>query len=220
MSSQALELTATCQLRDGRIVFLRCLGADDAGAVVALYQRLTDRDRYYCFFTLNAVHLDQLVDKMIECGNRPCAFGAFDGERLIGVANYTVSDDPSTAEIAIVVAHQYHSLSVGTALLKRLAQIGRARGIRHFEADVLADNDPMLVILFDFGWPSKRLNHGSVLHLNIEPPDSSSMASTASKPSVSPAGTNSTRMCMSSDSSSAISRPGGWFRNPNVPNLS
>ena len=34
-------------------------------------------------------------------------------------------------------------------------------------------------ILFDFGWPSGRLNHGSVLHLNIELPDCIS-ASTAS----------------------------------------
>jgi hypothetical protein len=38
----------------------------------------------------------------------------------------------------------------------------------------------MLVVLFDFGWPSRRLNHGSVLHLDIEIPDCISEASTAS----------------------------------------
>jgi hypothetical protein len=38
----------------------------------------------------------------------------------------------------------------------------------------------MLVVLFDFGWPSKRLNHGSVLHLDIEIPDYVGEASTAS----------------------------------------
>ena len=179
MSSQVVELTAPSQLRDGRRVSLRRLDADDAEAVAILYQRLTDHDRHYRFFTLNPVRLDQLVGKMIEPGNGQCALGAFAGDRLIGVANYTVSDDETVADIAIVVAHEYHSVGVGAALLKHLAQIARADGIRHFEADVLADNDPMLVVLFDFGWPSGRLNHGSVLHLNIELPDCIS-ASTAS----------------------------------------
>jgi len=179
MSSQAVELTATCQLRDGRLMSLRRLGANDAEAVVALHQRLTDHDRYYRFFTLHPVHLDQLVSKMIEPGDGRCALGAFDGDRLIGVANYTVPDDQSVAEIAIVVAHEDHSLGLGTALVKHLAQIARAHGIRHFVADVVAENHLMLMVLLDFGWPSKRLNHGSVLHLDIELPDCIGEASTA-----------------------------------------
>ena len=179
MSSQAVEPPATCQVRDGRLVSLRRLGADDVEAVVALHQRLSDHDRYYRFFTLNPVHLDQLVSKLIEPANGQCALGAFDGDRLIGVANYTFSDDPSAAEIAIVVAHEYHSLGVGTALLKHLAQIARAHGIRRFVADILAENHLMLMVFFDVGWPSKRLNQGSVLHLEIELPDCSTEASTA-----------------------------------------
>jgi GNAT superfamily N-acetyltransferase len=171
MSGQALELRATCQLLDGRLVSLRRLGADDGEAVVALHQCLNDYDRYYRFFTVNPVHLDQLVRKLIGPANGQCALGAFDGDRLIGVANYTVSDDPSVAEIAIVVAHEDHSLGVGTALIKHLAQMARANGIRRFVADVLAENHLMLTVLFDFGWPSKQRNDGSVLHLDIELPD-------------------------------------------------
>jgi len=171
MSNQTVELTAPCQLRDGRFVSLRRLSTDDAEAVVALYQHLTDHDRYRRFFTLNTVQLDQLVTKMLAPGNGLCALGAFDEDRLIGVANYTASANQSVAEIAIVVAHQDHSVGVGTALLKHLAEIARAHGIRHFEADVLAENDPMLVVLFDFGWPSRGLNHGSVFHLDIALPN-------------------------------------------------
>jgi len=180
MTGQAVDFAATSRLRDGRLITLRRLSADDAEAVVALHRHLTDHDRYYRFFTLNPVQLDQLVSRLIESEDGQCALGAFDGDQLIGVANYTVSDDPGSAEIAIVVAHKDYSLGVGTALLKHLAQVARVHGIRHFEADILADNDPMLVVLFDFGWPSGRLNHGSVLHLNIEVPDCVSEASTAS----------------------------------------
>ena len=179
MCSQAVEFALTSRLRDGRLISLRRLGADDADAVVALHRHLTDRDRYCRYVTLNPVHLDQLVSKLIEPANGQCALGAFDGDRLIGVASYTFSDDPSAAEIAIVVAHEYHSLGVGTALLEHLAQIARAHGIRRFVADVLAENHLMLMVFFDVGWPSKRLNQGSVLHLEIELPDCSTEASTA-----------------------------------------
>ncbi len=171
MTGPAVDFVATSRLRDGRLITLRRLSVDDAEAVEALHRHLSDPDRYYRFFTLNPVHLEQLVSRLIESGNGQCALGAFDGDELIGVANYTVSDDPDSAEIAIVVARKDHSLGVGTALLKHLAEVAGIHGIRHFEADVLADNDPMLVVLFDFGWPSRRLNHGSVLHLNIELPD-------------------------------------------------
>jgi GNAT superfamily N-acetyltransferase len=176
MSSQA---AVTCRLLDGRLVSLRRLGADDAEAGVALHQHLTDHDRYYRFFTLNPVELDQLVRKLIEPGNGQCALGAFDEDRLIGVASYTASDDPSVAEIAIVVAHEDHLRGVGTALVKHLAQIARAHGIRHFVADILAENHLMLKVFFDLGWPCKRLNYGSVRHLDIELPECLTEASTA-----------------------------------------
>jgi GNAT superfamily N-acetyltransferase len=179
MSSQAMELTVTCRLLDGRLVSLRRLGADDDEAGLALDQHLTEHDRYYRFFTLNPVHLDQLVSTLIEPANGQYALGAFDGDRLIGVANYTVSDDASVAEIAIVVAHEDHSLGLGTALVKRLAQIARAHGIGHFVADVLAENHLMLMVLLDFGWPCKRKNYGSILHLDIELPECITEASTA-----------------------------------------
>jgi hypothetical protein len=38
-------------LRDGRLITLRRLSADDADAVVALHRHLTDHDRYYRFST-------------------------------------------------------------------------------------------------------------------------------------------------------------------------
>ena len=160
MCSQVVEFPATCRLLDGRLVSLRRLGADDAEAVMTLHQRLTDHDRYFRFFTLNPVHLDELVGKLTQPADGQYALGAFDGDRLIGVASYTVSEDPSAAEIAIVVAHEDHLLGVGTALLKRLARIARAHGIRRFVADILAENHLMLKVLFDLGWPCKPLITG------------------------------------------------------------
>jgi GNAT superfamily N-acetyltransferase len=162
MTSQVVEFAARCRLLDGRLASLRRLSADDAEAVVALHENLSDSDRYFRFFTLRPIHLDRLVSKLIEPADGQYALGAFDAGRLIGVANYTVSDDPSVAEIAMVVSHQDHLCGVGTTLLKHLAQLGRAHGIRRFVADIMADNHLMFYVLSDFGWPCKRLTYGSV----------------------------------------------------------
>jgi GNAT superfamily N-acetyltransferase len=172
MSDQLAESAATAQLLDGRLVSLRRLTGDDTSAALALYQHLTDHDRYFRFFTLNPIDLDKLVGKMTEPAHGQYAVGAFDADRLIGVAHYVlVCDDPKAAEFAIVVAHEDHSLGVGTALLKHLARIARARGIGRFIADVLGENHLMLMVVFDLGWRCKPADYGSVRHLEIELPD-------------------------------------------------
>lgn len=172
MSGQAVERAAKCQLLDGRLVSMRRLGADDTEAVLALHQHLTDHDRYFRFFTLHPVHLDQLVGKLVAAADGEYALGAFDADRLIGVAHYVlVQDDPKAAEFAIVVAHEDHSLGVGTALLKQLARIARAHGIGRFVADVLGENHLMLMVVFDLGWRCVPADYESVRHLEIELPD-------------------------------------------------
>jgi len=179
MGSPAGGDTATCRLLDGRVILLRRVDSDDAEAVVALHQRLSDHDRYFRFFTLHPAHLDQLVSELTEPKEGQYSVGAFDGGRLIGVANYTVCADPTAADIAIVVAHEDHAVGVGTALIKHLAQIARARGIRRFVADVLAQNHLMLAVLSDFGRPHERSNCESVLHLDIDLPDRITVSSPA-----------------------------------------
>lgn len=180
MCGQTAEYTATCRLLDGRHVLLRRIGADDAEAVAALHQHLSDHDRYLRFFALSTAQLDQLVSKAVEPAAGRYALGAFDGDRLIGMANYAVADDDSTvAEFAIVVAGGEHLHGVGTALLRHLAQIAESHGIQRFAADILAENRLMFKVLFDLGWPYKRLTSGPIRHLEIELPECLSDVSTA-----------------------------------------
>jgi GNAT superfamily N-acetyltransferase len=182
MSNQLAESAATAQLLDGRLVSLRRLSADDTEAVMTLHQHLSDYDRYYRFFTMQPVQLDELVGKLIEPVHGRCALGAFDADRLIGVANYmVVRDEPRVAEIAIVLPTKIIR-GVGTALLKHLARIARAHGIGRFVADVLGENHLMLMVLSDLGWHCEQLDYGSVHHLEIELPDCSTEAPTSADP--------------------------------------
>jgi GNAT superfamily N-acetyltransferase len=171
MGSPAAAVTAARELLDGRLVSLRSLGAEDAEAVVTLHQSLSDHDRYLRFFTLRPVQLDELAEKLTEPDIGQYALGAFDADRLIGIANYAVSADPTVADIAIVVTHEDHLHGVGTALLRRLAEIAGTHGIRRFVADILADNRLMIKVMSDLGWPSERLSYGAVCRLQLELPN-------------------------------------------------
>jgi GNAT superfamily N-acetyltransferase len=168
MSNQAVEFATTIQLLDGRLLSLRRLNVDDAAAVVTLHQHLTEGDRYFRFFTLHPVQVDWLASKLIHSATGQYALGAFIADRLIGVANYSVSDDPSVAEFALVVAHEDHLCGVGTALLKNLLQIARNSGIRRLVADIMAENHLMLKVLSECGLPLRRLTYGSVCRMEVE----------------------------------------------------
>lgn len=170
MSRQAADFAATCQLLDGRWISLRPLGADDTEAVVALHRNLSSYDRYLRFFTLSPAQPDELVGTLIEPADGRYALGAFDGRRLIGVANYAVSNDPTAADIAILVEHEDHLCEVGTALLRNLAEIAENHGIRRFVADILADNHLMFKVMSGLGWPCERLSHGAVCRLKFQLP--------------------------------------------------
>jgi RimJ/RimL family protein N-acetyltransferase len=63
--------------------------------------------------------------------------------RLIGVARYVrLPERPETAEVAIVVADEWHGRGVGSLLAEQLAARARGAGIRRFTATMASDNVP------------------------------------------------------------------------------
>src|SRR5581483_1538081 len=167
--SQAVDDACTSTLRDGATVLLRRLGAADIDAVIALHDTLSDRERYLRFFTLHPAYLKTLADELTAGDSQDYALGAFESGTLIGVANYAMCGKPATADVAIVVAHEDHLRGVGTALLRRLAQIARDNGIQYFVADVLATNQWMFKVLHDASLhPQHKSYDAGVVHLDID----------------------------------------------------
>ena len=111
------------------------------------------------------------------------ALGAFESGELIGVANYVELDQPGRAEIAVVVAHEQHARGVGTALLQKLGRIAHRAGLRHFVADVLAENYAMRRVITDAGWPITQHRDGSVLSVEVNLDDIDDSAEMAAPPS-------------------------------------
>jgi acetyltransferase len=79
----------------------------------------------------------------------PLARGA---EQLqVGVARYVMTD-PSTANVAIVVADEWQRKGIGKRLFEMLIDAARARGITRLEGEVLAENHAASALVKAFGF--------------------------------------------------------------------
>ncbi|MFC9962605.1 GNAT family N-acetyltransferase [Nocardia ignorata] len=131
----------------------RELGPADRDSVCALHAGLVGNDGYFRFFAPPPKDLDRVIGPIASSDRAHCAVGAFTGDRLVGVANFVVLEDGATAEIAMVVAADEQHHGIGTDLLGRLAECGRARGIDRFIAEVMPTNSKAMRLIIDSDLP-------------------------------------------------------------------
>jgi len=91
-------------------------------------------------------------------------------EKVIGSGRYVVAP-PDSAEVAFVVEEDYHGQGIASLLVRHLANVAAAQGIRTFEADVLAENKAMLAVFARTGWPVQARREGGVRHITLTLPD-------------------------------------------------
>jgi RimJ/RimL family protein N-acetyltransferase len=164
----------TGTLLDGTPVRFRPIRSRDKARLLDAFHRLSSMSRYRRFFapvhTLSEAQLRHFTEPdfvdhvawVAELPNQP-------GRPLAGVGRWIRSrTDPRLAEVALTVADSHQGLGLGTMLFRLLATSAARRGVRTFEAWVLADNRPMRALLRAFGPASVQLE-GSVclFHLPI-----------------------------------------------------
>ena len=94
--------------------------------------------------------------------------GAGAQESVIGGGRYVrTTEKASVAEVAFMVDGRYQGQGIASRLLQHLAAIAREQGIGRFEAEVLAENRPMLSVFARSGLPIERRREGGVVHVAI-----------------------------------------------------
>src|SRR3954447_3575804 len=160
-------------LRDGKTAHIRPIRSDDAELLVDFYGRVSERSKYYRFFSPMPNLSDRDVQRFTQVDHdQRVAFVLTLQGQMIAVGRYDVVH-PGEAEVAFLVEDQHQGRGIAQILLEHLAQAARERGIERFIAEVLPDNQRMIQTFRDAGYRVVSAYDEGVLQLEfpIEPTD-------------------------------------------------
>jgi acetyltransferase len=147
------ELESVERLRDGIVLRMRPLRPEDEPMLVDLATHMSREDLRLRFFTtvaglthtvaarLSQLDYDRELGLLAEC----------EGVTL-GVAHFFADPDKLRADYAVAVRSDWQGRGVGFALMTRLIEIARQRGIGELTGEVLRENKPMLQMCRELGF--------------------------------------------------------------------
>jgi acetyltransferase len=155
------------ELRDGTPVTIRPIRPEDEPLMVKFHESLSEQSVYMRYFHM--MKLDQRTAH--ERLTRIC-FIDYDremalvaehtdpetGEReIMGVARLSRHGAaPDEAEVSVLVSDRFQRRGIGTLLLNRLLEVGRAEDLRRITAEILFDNRAMQHISRELGFHLRR----------------------------------------------------------------
>ncbi|MDP3983673.1 MAG: GNAT family N-acetyltransferase [Acidimicrobiia bacterium] len=158
MTSYPSEYEFDAVLRDGDVVQIRPIRADDADGLIRFFSRLGPQSRYFRFFRVKeTLGLDEAIYfTTVDYANR-MALLAVDAGEIVGVGRFdALPEDPGVAEVAFAVADSHQGKGIGSELLSLLTVHARRHGITGFRAFVMADNLQMMRVLRNSGYALTR----------------------------------------------------------------
>lgn len=141
----------------------------DAERLERFHSRLSPRTTYLRYFSPHPRLSADEIHRFTHVDHRAReAVVATLRDELIGVARYDrLADDPTAAEVAVVVEDAWQGHGVGTALLRALEARARAEGITEFVAATLTENMRMRAVFRHMGWPATTEFDGSEVELRM-----------------------------------------------------
>ncbi|MFO0591170.1 MAG: GNAT family N-acetyltransferase [Polyangiaceae bacterium] len=157
------------ELRDGQKVHIRPPRLTDEEPLKDMFYRLSDESTYQRFLGFKRYHphdeMQKLVDLDYQANMAFVAETIEDQPKILGMVRFDVDPATNLADVAFVVVDELHGKGLGTVLMRRVAEVAKARGLSGFSADVLANNHAMLGIFHKSGLFVRSERDGAVQHL-------------------------------------------------------
>jgi hypothetical protein len=168
-SGAAEGVLATVSLPGGRTLTVRAVTEADVDGLGALFEGLSDEDRYYRFFNLfhpGRKFLEKLTRAGEEGGYRLVAIVSGPGDTLVAEAGYAILPS-GDGEFALTVAPGWRGW-LGPYLLDVLVAVAAARGVPNLQADILVANVRMLSLVAHRGYVTIDRDQFSEMRVAID----------------------------------------------------
>jgi acetyltransferase len=149
-------------MKDGTAVTIRPIRPEDEPAMVKFHETLSERSVYLRYF--HVLNLEQrttherltricFIDYDREMALVADWLNAATGEHeILGVARLSKMFGTEDAEVAAIVSDQHHGCGLGTQLMARLVEVGRAEKLQRLVADILPDNREVMRLCEKLGF--------------------------------------------------------------------
>ena len=169
MPDEALRLTHDLTLRDGSVVRVRAIRADDTTRLQSFHAHLSMESIIWRFFRSVPSLSDEQARQFthVDYRDRMALIATRDdgaAEEILAVVRYDRLAGEREAEVAFVVQDAWQGHGLATALLHELAAYARAHGVERFLALTMGTNVRMLDVLHHCGFPCHtRYDGGDIL---------------------------------------------------------
>ena len=167
----AANYSAIEHLRDGRPITIRALRPDDQDALLAAVEGSSAESLYRRFFAVKRHFSDKEIEHFVKVdfAGHVALVAVLARETdtvIVGGGRYVVAG-PGSAEVAFAVVDEYQRQGIGPLLMRHLAIIARAGGIKELVAEVLPANLPMLRVFEKSGLPMRTTRGSGVVHVSL-----------------------------------------------------
>jgi acyl-CoA hydrolase/GNAT superfamily N-acetyltransferase len=145
-------------VKGGKKVLIRPARASDVILLQDVFYALTEQDRYTRFFTRLKSFTTSAAEHLCNVDyDQEMAFVALQADSedddIVGSSCYYVNPTSNLAEVAYMIRPEWQGCGLGGVLQQRMIEYAKARGLRGFTADILAQNIKMKK-LFQAGSPN------------------------------------------------------------------
>jgi len=163
------DYAADVVLRDGSTLHLRPVRPDDDVKLLEMLRHMSSEALYYRFMTVPRIDLATAAQLTKADFNRQYVLAGECAGAIVAIAGYYVDESsPARAEVAFAVANAWQGRGIGTRLLECLAEIGRRRDIRTFDAYVLGENRRMMDVFLESGFTVAQQLEQGVFHVTLQ----------------------------------------------------
>jgi RimJ/RimL family protein N-acetyltransferase len=160
------------RLRNGRQFEIRALRPSDRSALLAAAGRTSDQSLYRRFFGVRREFSHDEIESFVNVnfvGEVALVAVAHEsGHELIAAGGRYIVVRPGVAELAFTVVDEFQRQGIAGALLRHLAKLAHAAGIKEFVAEVMPDNTAMLKVLERSGLELQRRRENGVVHVTLQ----------------------------------------------------